>query len=106
MEDRNIVYGMRNTIRWTDFSEFVFGTDVNDMGCLMNSEFVIKYDDGREVRTMDPAFIARSIVKLQSLGVLQYDFLTTLGTTSSTHIDRLHLTFFGQKLLEYIDVED
>lgn len=105
MKDRDIVYSPRNTIKWSDFSAFIFGSPINDMSCLMNSEFVAKYDDGREVRTMEPAFIARSIVKLQSLGVLQYDFVTTLGTISPNHIDRLHLTFFGQKLLEYIEVD-
>ncbi|MBE6913505.1 MAG: hypothetical protein E7472_01020 [Ruminococcaceae bacterium] len=106
MQDRNIVYGSQNTIKWTDFSKFVFGTEIRDMSCLMNTEFIVRYDDGTEKRTIDPAYIARSIIKLHSLGVLQYDFVTTAGTTSPNFIDRLHVTFFGQKLLEYIDANN
>lgn len=105
MTDRNIIYQDGNTIRWSDFSTFLFGSDIKDMGQLLNRQCIAQTNEGEEIFTIEPAFIARSIIKLQSLGVLQYDFITTLGNTSPNNIDRFHITFFGQKVLEYIDLD-
>lgn len=104
MTDRNIVYPNGNTINWSDFSAFVLGIDVRDMGYLLNHALIAKTETGEEVQTIEPAFIARSLIKLQSLGALQFDFITTAGNTSPNFIDRFHITFFGQSLLEYIDL--
>ena len=106
MEDRNIEYGEGITIHWTDFINFISKTNIEDMGSLLNGKWIIKDDAGEEKVIDSFSVIARSIIKLQSLGVLQSDFLTYLGTTSSTCIDRFHLTVFGQKLLEYIDINE
>ena len=106
MTDRNKLYQDGNTIHWSDFSAFLFGSDIKDMGQLLNRQCIAKTKEGEEIFTIAPSFIARSIIKLQSLGVLQYDFITTLGNTSSNNIDRFHITFFGQKVLEYIDLDE
>lgn len=106
MTDRNIIYQDGNTIHWSDFSTFLFGSEIKDMGQLLNRRCIAQTEGGEEIFTIAPSFIARSIIKLQSLGVLQYDFITTLGNTSPNNIDRFHITFFGQKILEYIDLDD
>lgn len=105
MTDRNIIFSNRNTILWKDLLAYIHLPDtINDMGFLLNKEleYTIQ-DDGTHESTIMFAYLARSIIKLQYLGVLQFDFVTTLGTTSPNFIDRLHITFFGQKLLEYIE---
>jgi hypothetical protein len=109
MTDRNIIYPNGNTIFWKHFISFVLNTQepiVRDMGLLYNRELFVKTEDGTQSKSIMLSYIPRSIIKLQSLGVLQYDFITTLGTSSPTYIDRFHITFFGQKILEYIDIED
>lgn len=108
MTDRNVIYPDGSTIFWKDFIAFIVNNDdsnIRDMGALLNRELLATDEKGEQhlIRTL--SFLARSIIKLQSLGALQYDFITTAGNSSPTYIDRFHLTFFGQKILEYIDVE-
>lgn len=109
MTDRNIVHPNGNTIFWKDYISYVLNTQepiARDMGSLLNRELIVKAEDGTQYKSMELSYLPRSIIKLQSLGVLQYDFITTLGTSSPTYIDRFHVTFFGQKVLEYVDIED
>jgi hypothetical protein len=109
MTDRNIVYPNGNTIFWDDFIKFVLNDDnanITDMGVLLNRELLAISEDGGQQLTTEIAYLPRSIIKLQALGALQYDFVTTLGNSSPNFINRFHVTFFGQKLLEYIGVEN
>ena len=71
---------------------------VNDMSLLLN----VKLNANGEEPVYDWAYYARSIIKLQNMGVFQLDFVSTLGTVSQFNIERFHVTLFGQKLLEYI----
>ena len=106
LRDRDISYGKDVTISWAEFSESLFGSQVTDMGRLLNHQVFLLTEEGERIPTMGPATIARSIIKLHTLGVLQYDFVTTVGITSPNYIDRFHITLFGQKVLEYIDIND
>lgn len=105
--DRSHFYGENNTIFWEDFIKiFHTGDSITDMGILLNSKLAKKDEAGESnSEVIGFAFLAKSIIKMQSLGVLQCDFKTTLGTISANYIDRFHITFFGQKLLDYIDVD-
>lgn len=107
MHDRSYFHGEQNTIFWNDFTKSLsLGENDLDMSIFLNRKFATKNPDGNfNEEIIDFAYLARSIIKLQNLSVLQCDFITTLGTTSTNHIDRFHITFFGQKLLEYIDIE-
>ena len=76
------------------------------MGIFLNRKFVKKGEAGESnSEIIEFAFLAKSIIKMQSLSVLQCDVKSTLGTMSINDIDRFHITFFGQKLLDYIDVD-
>lgn len=94
--DRNYIYG-DSTIMWDDFAD-TYGLKVADMGTLLNH----KCSNERGDVTLEWAYLIRSILKLQNLGVLQLDFVTTVGTTSPNNIDRFHISLFGQKILQYL----
>jgi len=106
MHDRSIVYPEGKTIFWKEFASSIgLPQNVSYMGHLLNKSLTRINEEGEHLgEVMDYAYVARSIMKLQSLGVLQCDIIMTLGTTSLNNIDRFHITFFGQKLLEYIDI--
>lgn len=108
IHDRSYFHGEENTIFWRDFTRFLsLGENAPDMSIFLNRTFAQKSPDGTlKEEITDFAYIARSITKLQHLSVLQCDFIPTMGTTSLNHIERFHITFFGQKLLEYIDIEE
>ncbi|MBQ7668929.1 MAG: hypothetical protein IJS47_06345 [Clostridia bacterium] len=62
---------------------------------MLNSEYKIS---GKS--TFDIMYLGLSIIKLERLGILQTEFLLTLGTSSPNNIDRIHITLLGQKILE------
>lgn len=96
--DRNIIYG-ENTIFWEDFTKFFNLVNINDMGRMLNEAG--QTENGVEV--FDWAFLGRSLIKFQSRGVVQLEFVSSLGTISQNNIDRFHITMFGQRLLEHIN---
>ncbi len=98
--DRNIIYG-ENTIFWKDFTEFFKLTNIQDMGRILNEAG--KDEDGFEV--YDWAFLVRALLKMQSKGVVQLEFISSTGIISQNNIDRFHITLFGQNLLEHIRVD-
>lgn len=108
MHDRSYFHGEENTIFWKDFAKsLLLGETVSDMSIFLNRKFATKAPDGTfNEEILDFAYVAKSIIKLQNLGVLQCDFIPTMGTTSLNNIERFHITFFGQKILEYIDIEE
>ncbi len=57
-------------------------------------------EEGFEV--YDWAFIIRALLKMQSRGVVQLEFISSSGIISQNNIYQFHITLFGQKLLEYI----
>ena len=106
MEDRNVVYPKGGTVFWSELASFIgLPPNLSYMGQLLNKSLIKVNEEGEELGEFtDFSYIARSIVKLQSLGVIECDIIMTLGTTSINNIDRFHITLFGQKVLEYIDI--
>jgi len=107
-QDRNIAYGEDTTIFWKDFTKMMHldGLSYNLGGFLSLPCKLGTPDDewgGKEYPYL--AYLAKSILKMQNLGVLQCEYYTTLNITSSSNIERFHITLFGKKLLEYIDVD-
>lgn len=94
--DRNIRCENK-TIFWLDFCK-TFDLETPEMGIALI--YKAKEDDGSE--TMNWAYIVRSFVKLNNLGVIVSDYTTTVGTTSNLNIDRFHITLFGELILEYV----
>jgi len=107
-QDRFFCFENTVTIFWSDFIEFInYKGNYKEMGLFLNQTFIkITGDDIVDNSNIELAYIARSIIKMQGLGVLQCDFLPTIGTSSVNNIDRFHITFFGQKILEYIDIAE
>lgn len=85
------------TIFWKDFIK-TFNLEVQEMGLPLLFETI----DEKNNTSMDWAYIIRSFIKLESLGILNFDYLTTLGTSNNLNIDRFHISIFGEILLEYI----
>lgn len=54
----------------------------------------------------DWAFPIRALLKMQSKGVVQLEFISSSGIISQNNIDRFHITLFGQNLLEHIKVDE
>lgn len=106
--DQNRIYKHGMTVFWDDFRSFLhLGDCGKNLGDLLNIKLILNPENGDESsETIGFAYFVKSIIKLQHLGVLQCDYITTLGTSSSNYINRFHITFFGQRLLEYINVED
>lgn len=94
--DRNFKMG-ENTIFWKDFMR-TYELECPELGFTLLYEVV--NDIGE--RSMHWAYWARSFLKLERLGIIQMDYINTLGTINALNIDRFHITLFGLKLLKYI----
>ena len=96
-ENRNI-FLKDNTIFWEDFSE-TYDLYSSEMGfpLLIETE-----DEHSEQKSIKWAFLIRSFIKLERLGILQMDYITTVGTINPLNVERFHLSLFGKKLLEYV----
>ncbi len=99
--DRNIIYGV-NTIFWKDFTDFCGLTNIYDIGRILNEAG--KNEDGLEV--YDWAFLICALLKMQSKGVAQLEFVASSGVISQNNIERFHITLFGQSLLEHIVIDN
>lgn len=97
--DRDVRIGDK-TIFWKDFSKY-YNVNVNEMGYMILAKGI----NEKKQLTMDWAYYVRSFIKLDSLGILQLDYYTTVGTVNSLNIDRFHITLFGEQLLEYVPLE-
>ncbi len=99
-QDRNIIYS-ENTIMWNDFTEMC-KLNVNEMGRILNQAGI--KEDGEEDMTW--TYLIRSLLKMQGLGIVQTEYIATLGTISPNSIDRIHITLFGQEILKYIVMDE
>ncbi|MCY6370249.1 hypothetical protein [Clostridium ganghwense] len=97
---RNIIWG-NNTIFLKDYRAYYLenSDDFPSVDLLMN----IGFKDSKNNPYYYFAYESRSLIKLQNLGVVSLDFISTLGTISSGNIDRIHISIFGEKLLNYIE---
>lgn len=95
-QDRNIDIGTK-TIFWKDFMK-TYEVNIPEMGLALLYEGT----DKNNQPTIFWAYVIRSIIKLESLGLISLDNIATLGTTNSLNIDRFHISVFGELLLKYI----
>lgn len=94
--DRNIIIGER-TVFWKDFMD-AFDLETPEMVFLLLFETIDENDN----KSIDWAYITKSFIKLERLGIICLDNMSTLGTTNNMNIDRFHISLFGEMLLEYI----
>lgn len=94
--DRSVKVG-ENTIFWKDFAE-TYNLSIPEMGLALLYEGTNE-DNGT---CTDWAYLVKSFLKLEKLGIIQMDYINTPGTISSLNVERFHITLFGEKLLEYV----
>lgn len=99
-KDRNVIYS-ENTIMWDDFTNMC-NLNVNEMGRMLN-QVGIK-ENGEEDLTW--TYLVRSLLKMQGLGILQTEYIATMGTISPNSVERIHITLFGQEILKYIEDDE
>ena len=107
-QDRIVLFGEDTTIIWKDFIKPLRVKSLeHDLGAFLSIPFRAEQNgkvlDG-EITYL--AQFAKSIVKLQNLSVLQCEYRATLGTISPGNIECFHVTLFGKKLLEYIELDE
>lgn len=94
--DRSVKVG-ENTIFWKDFAE-TYNLSTPEMGLALLYEGTNE-DNGA---CTNWAYLVKSFLKLEKLGIIQMDYINTPGTISSLNVERFHITLFGEKLLEYV----
>lgn len=94
--DRSVKVG-ENTIFWKDFAE-TYNLSIPEMGLALLHEGTNE-DNGA---CTNWAYLVKSFLKLEKLGIIQMDYINTPGTISSLNVERFHITLFGEKLLEYV----
>ena len=95
--DRNVVINDLNTIFWKDFEKY-YELQSGEMGFILLGETI----DGQSNKSKEWAYIGKSIIKLQNLGILELDYINTPGNINSLNVERFHITLFGVELLKYI----
>lgn len=97
--DRNIRLE-NNTIFWNDFIE-----TYKLKKCKLTEILLYKTVNDNKEESMEWAYIARSFLKLEKLGIIQMEYINTFGTINSLNIDRFHINLFGYELLNYISIK-
>lgn len=100
MKSRSIMLDKNRTIFWGDFSNYCklpsqIPLNITMLSMCNNTQ---KKDCYSEY-----IFYGKSFLKLEKAGALQLESINTMGTLNSLHIDRFHITFLGEFLLNYID---
>ena len=90
--DRNIIL-KNTTIFWKDFRTFCQFPEIP-------LNYLLLLNDDEE--SFYGALFAKSLMKLNDLGVLQVDYLVTVGTANNLNIDRFHITLLGKRILTYV----
>ena len=95
--NRNVVIDSSNTIFWRDFEKY-YELQAGEMGFILLGQTID--EEGNE--TKEWAYIGKSFIKLQNLGILELDYINTIGNINSLNVERFHITLFGDELLKYI----
>lgn len=95
--DRNVVINNRYTIFWKDFEKY-YELQSAEMGLILLFNTI----DENDKPSNKWAYIGRSFIKLQNLGIIEMDYINTTGNINSLNIDRFHVTLFGKIILSYI----
>ena len=95
--NRNVVIDSSNTIFWRDFEKY-YELQAGEMGFILLEQTT---DEEGNV-SKEWAYIGKSFIKLQNLGILELDYINTTGNINSFNVERFHITLFGNELLKYI----
>lgn len=95
--DRNIVLDETSTIFWKDFEKY-YELQASEMGFILLGQTI----DEEGNKSKEWAYIGKSFIKLQNLGILELDYINTTGNINSLNVERFHITLFGNELLKYI----
>ena len=95
--NRNVVIDSSNTIFWRDFEKY-YELQAGEMGFILLGQTT--NEEGNE--SNEWAYIGKSFIKLQNLGLLELDYINTTGNINSLNVERFHITLFGNELLKYI----
>ena len=95
--DRNVVIDSSNTIFWKDFEKY-YELQTYEMGFVLLGQTTNEEGNKSE----EWAYIGKSFIKLQNLGILELDYINTTGNINSLNVERFHITLFGNELLKYI----
>lgn len=96
-KDRNLIVDDKNTIFWKDFEKY-YELQTGEMGFILLGETM----DEEGNKSKDWAYLGKSFIKLQNLGILELDYINTTGNINSLNVERFHITLFGNELLKYI----
>lgn len=99
--DRIIIRG-ENTIIWKDFTMYLGLSAEKSPFERLLTEYPVNQE---RKPVLDYAYLARSIVKLQNLGLFETDVQSTLGIISTLNIERIHITVFGKEIMRHIKDE-
>ena len=95
--DRNVVIDNSSTIFWKDFEKY-YELQTGEMGFILLGETMD--EEGNKSKIW--AYLGKSFIKLQNLGILELDYINTTGNINSLNVERFHITLFGNELLKYI----
>lgn len=95
--NRNVVIDSSNTIFWKDFEKY-YELQASEMGFVLLEQTT----DEEGNKSKEWAYIGKSFIKLQNLGILELDYINTTGNINSLNVERFHITLFGNELLKYI----
>ena len=95
-QDRSVIYG-KNTIFWSDFCHH-YNLHIDYAGRMLN-----QVPTDSEENKMQWGYMMRSLLKLETLGILELEYIPTVGTVNKNNVDRIHVTIFGQELLKYFN---
>ena len=95
--NRNVVIDSSNTIFWKDFDKY-YELQAGEMGFVLLGQTT----DEEGNKSKEWAYIGKSFIKLQNLGILELDYINTTGNINSLNVERFHITLFGNELLKYI----
>lgn len=96
-KDRNLIVDDKNTIFWKDFEKY-YELQTGEMGFILLGETM----DEEGNKSKEWAYLGKSFIKLQNLGILELDYINTTGNINSLNVERFHITLFGNELLKYI----
>lgn len=95
--NRNVVINDLNTIFWKDFEKY-YELQSGEMGFILLEQTI----DEKGNKSKEWAYIGKSIIKLQNLGIIELDYINTTGNINSLNVERFHITLFGNEMLKYI----
>lgn len=98
IKDR-VYYLPKQTVLWEDFTNIREGEAPASFCNLLN--YHIADSEGKD--NFNYAMECRSLLKLQSLGVITIDSQPLWGPTPVNNVCQFHLTVFGVKLMEYVE---